>query len=291
MAKNNLIEVALANLEDRHIIYKHRHMVYADELMQHSPNKASIIQDHLDDFNVYLVAKINSEIVGFISITPPDKNLYSIDKYFPREEIPFEIDENTYEIRILTVLKPFRGKPFSVALMWAAFRWIQSLGGKTIMALGRSEVLDMYLRLGLTKTKKEVTSGKVTFTLIHRKVEELNTFIEQNYKIFLIKIKNQFAWKLGIDFFKPSPCYHGGAFFEAVGTEFEDLNKRKNIINADVLDAWFDPAPQLIKELQNHLAWICKTSPPTDCSGMAKGIAFASPQWLDRISSIIMNFN
>lgn len=275
MNKNNLIEISLATSVDRNKIYQLRHEVYALELMQHPHNEAMMFQDKLDHFNVYIIAKINAEIAGFISVTPPDKNDYSIDKYFTRKEMPFAVDARTFEMRILTVLKAFRGKPIAVALMWAAFRLIQSLGGLNIMAIGRSEVLDMYLKLGFKATNKEVKAGEVSFTLIHGKVEELNAFIENNFKNTFIKIKHQCEWKLAIDFFKPAKCYHGGAFFDAIGNEFDDLNKRRNIINADVLDAWFDPAPQLIKELENHFSWICKTSPPTDCIGMANGIAKA----------------
>lgn len=275
MNKNPLIEISLATSNDRNTIYKLRHEVYASELMQHSHNEAMRLQDKLDEHNVYITAKINSEIIGFISVTLPDKNDYSIDKYLSRAEIPFEINTRTFEMRILTVLKAYRGKPIALALMWAAFRLIQSLGGENIMGIGRSEVLEMYKKLGFKATNKEVKAGKVSFTLIHGKIEELNAFIADNFKNTLIKIKHQCEWKLAIDFFKPANCYHGGAFFDAIGNEFDDLNKRKNIINADVLDAWFDPAPQLIKEVENHLSWICKTSPPTDCSGMANGIAKA----------------
>jgi histidinol-phosphate/aromatic aminotransferase/cobyric acid decarboxylase-like protein/GNAT superfamily N-acetyltransferase len=243
--------------------------------MQHPHNEAKMFQDKLDDFNIYITAKINDEIAGFISVTPPDKNDYSIDKYFTRKEIPFMVNAGTFEMRILTVLKPYRGRSIAVALMWAAFRWIQSHHGVNIMAIGRSEVLDMYLKLGFKATNKEVKAGEVTFTLIHGKVEALNTFIENNFKNIFIKIRQQCEWRLAIDFFKPANCYHGGAFFDAIGNEFDDLNKRRNIINADVLDAWFDPAPRLIKELETHFSWICKTSPPTDCLGMANGIAKA----------------
>lgn len=273
--KNHQIEISLATSDDRNIIYHLRYQVYSSELMQHPPNQASIIKDSLDDFNEYIVAKINTEIVGFISITPPDKNSYSIDKYFSREKIPFEMDAATFEMRILTVLEPYRGKPIAAALMWAAFRWIQTFGGEKIVAIGRSEVLDMYLKLGFKSTGIKINVGKVAFTLIHAKVEELNTFIEKNFKTFFTKIKNRCKWSLAIDFFKPANCYHGGAFFDAIGNEFDDLDKRKNIINADVLDAWFDPAPQIKDELQNHFTWIFKTSPPTDCSGMANEIAKA----------------
>ena len=275
MNKNPLINISLATSIDRNTIYHLRHEVYAAELMQHSLNEAMRLQDKLDDHNVYITAKINSEIIGFISVTLPDKNDYSIDKYLSREEIPFEINTRTFEMRILTVLKAYRGKPIALVLMWAAFRLIQSLGGANIMAIGRSEVLEMYKKLGFKATNKELKAGKVSFTLIHGKIEELNAFIADKFKNTLIKIKDQCEWKLAIDFFKPANCYHGGAFFDAIGNEFDDLNKRKDIINADVLDAWFDPAPQLIKEVGNHLSWICKTSPPTDCSGMANGIAKA----------------
>jgi hypothetical protein len=39
-----------------------------------------------------------------------------------------------------------------------------------------------------------------------------------------------------------APCFHGGAFFEAIGDRFDRLERRHDIINADVLDAWFPPA-------------------------------------------------
>ena len=271
----SLIEISLATSADRDIIYQLRYQVYSSELMQYPPNDASILKDRLDDFNVYIIAKINTQIVGFISITPPDKNSYSIDKYFTRDEVPFEIDGSTFEMRVLTVLKPYRGKPIAVALMWAAFRWIQSFDGENIIAIGRAEVLDMYLKLGFKSTHNKISVGKVTFTLIHAKVEELNAFVDLNLKSFFTELNNRCKWDLPIDFFKPANCYHGGAFFDAIGNNFDDLNKRKNIINADVLDAWFDPAPEIKQELENHFSWIIKTSPPTDCSGMVNKIAKA----------------
>ena len=275
MSKRNTIVISHATSIDRDKIYRLRHEVYASELMQHPTNEASMLQDQLDDFNIYIVAKVNSEIAGFISITPPDKNVYSIDKYLARADMPFVIDDRTFEMRILTVLKSYRGKPIALLLMWAAFRWIQSLGGIHILAIGRSEVLAMYLKLGFTATNKEVQSGKVRFTLIHARVEALHDFIEAHFKPVFVKLRQHCEWKLAIDFFRPAQCYHGGAFFDAIGTEFDNLDKRKDIINADVLDAWFDPAPSLINEWKSHFSWICKTSPPTDCGGMAKGIANA----------------
>ena len=68
-------------------------------------------------------------------------------------------------------------------------------------------------------------------------------------------------------------AYHGGAFFNAIGNEFTTLKKAKDIISADVLDAWFDPSPKVLSKIKEHLPFSIKTSPPTQCEGLIKTIA------------------
>jgi len=70
-------------------------------------------------------------------------------------------------------------------------------------------------------------------------------------------------------------CFHGGQFFTAVGPDFEHLERAKEIVNADVLDAWFPPAPLVVETLRAHLPWLLQTSPPTHCEGMVAAIAQA----------------
>lgn len=70
-------------------------------------------------------------------------------------------------------------------------------------------------------------------------------------------------------------CRHGGAFFEAIGEDFQDLSRRSEVINADVLDAWFPPAPSVIAALSDHLPWMLRTSPPTQARGLIEAIARA----------------
>ena len=72
---------------------------------------------------------------------------------------------------------------------------------------------------------------------------------------------------------KSAPCFHGGAFFEAIGPEFDHLERRHQIINADVLDAWFPPSPGVIAALEQDLSWLLRTSPPTHAEGLTKIIA------------------
>lgn len=70
-------------------------------------------------------------------------------------------------------------------------------------------------------------------------------------------------------------CPHGGDFFKAVGEEFDHLEQRSDVINADVLDAWFPPAPGVVSTLREYLPWLLQTSPPTQSEGLTRAIARA----------------
>jgi len=72
---------------------------------------------------------------------------------------------------------------------------------------------------------------------------------------------------------KKQAAYHGGQFFTAVGSDFSTLIKSQNIINADVLDAWFDPSPKVLKKVKQFLPYILKTSPPTHSEGLIQTIS------------------
>ena len=67
--------------------------------------------------------------------------------------------------------------------------------------------------------------------------------------------------------------YHGGAFFDAIGREFDSLERVGDVISADVLDAWFPPSPAVIEVLREHLSWAVGTSPPTESEGLVSRIA------------------
>ena len=74
-------------------------------------------------------------------------------------------------------------------------------------------------------------------------------------------------------FLKAPCCFHGGAFFEAIGSGFDTLEQREIIVNADVLDAWFPPSPRVMSTLQEHLPWLVRTSPPVQCEGLCEAVA------------------
>lgn len=68
-------------------------------------------------------------------------------------------------------------------------------------------------------------------------------------------------------------AFHGGQFFSAIGEDFSHMARRSEVINADVLDAWYDPSPQVLDQIREHLPWLIKTSPPTHAEGLTKVIS------------------
>lgn len=266
------IHINIATSQDRELIYHIRYEVFSQELGQHLPNSEGILKDKLDEHNIYIVAKKNDAVVGFISITPPDSHQYSIDKYLNRGDLPFDVDGGLFEIRLLTVTKPYRQSMLAFLLMYAAYRYIEMHNGTRIMAIGRLEVLDMYIKGGLIPHGIKIQSGKVTYELVSATMERMLNIRDRFIKL-AEKSTKYFVWDMDFPITPDTSCYHGGAFFSSIGNTFDALEKSNFIINADVLDAWFPPSPKVISKLQEYLPWIIRTSPPTLCEGLIKTIS------------------
>jgi len=270
--KAGQITMSLASGLDREEIYRIPHAVYARELGQHTVNGVERLSDQLDGWNSYLVAKIRGEIVGFISVTPPGRPAYSIDKYVARELLPFAFNAALYEARLLTVLKAHRRREFAFLLMYAALRGVEAHGGERIVAIGRREILDLYLRVGLEPVGIAIHSGAVTYDLLQATIVALRERLP-DFSRMIDRLEERTDWQFPFPFRKPASCFHGGTFFKAVGEKFDVLEKSRTIINADVLDAWFPPSPRVLAAVHEHLPWLLRTSPPTACEGLVETIA------------------
>jgi histidinol-phosphate/aromatic aminotransferase/cobyric acid decarboxylase-like protein len=267
------IDISLAGADDRPAVYRLRHQIYALELGQHHPNSEQQLSDPLDAYNVYVKAAVGGHIVGFVSITPPGHS-YSVDKYFRRDVFPFAFDSGVYEVRLLTVIPEHRTLAIASLLMYASLRWIEAQRGRRIVAIGRREILSLYLKAGLKSLGCSAQSGAVTYELLTATVAELREEASRSPEV-LHRLRSHAHWRLDMPFLPVEACRHGGDSFEAVGEDFNDLGRSMNIINADVLDAWFPPSPKAIAVLQQHLPLLIRTSPPTTCGGFVRAIARA----------------
>lgn len=272
MHRHSPFVISLADDRDRLAIYSIRHAVYARELRQHAENADGLLRDKLDDVNTYIVATEGRTVVGFVAVTPPNAYGYSLDKYFDRAATGLRFDQGLYEIRLLTVVETYRHTQLAAMLMYAAFRYVESRGATTIAAIGRLELLRLYERVGLRRRGLRAQGGAVAYELMSADVQDMRA---PHWESVIQRMERAVQWRLpGVSYREPI-CYHGGAFWEGLGDEFESLEHRDAVVIADVLDAWFDPAPSVVQRLSESLPFVLKTSPPTHAEGMSRTIANA----------------
>src|ERR1700721_1520770 len=164
------------------------------------------------------------------------------------------------------------GDWLAAAVMDAAGRWAEEGSGTHLVAMGRIEVLSIYFKHGFEPLGHRINAGAVTFELLSASMQQLRATFERR-RSFYHKLEKELEWGLPFPFFKPPCCFHGGASFDAIGTDFETLEHRNSIVNADVLDAWFPPSPIALNALHEHLPWLMRTSPPAQCEGLRRAIA------------------
>ena len=109
--------------------------------------------------------------------------------------------------------------------MYAALRIVQAQGGSEVVAIGRKDVLSIYLKAGLRPANRQIQSGAVTFELLTADVSALRQRADA-YRRALDKLEPFIDWRLEVSFFETEGCYHGGAFFQAIGPRFESLQRR-----------------------------------------------------------------
>ncbi|MGP4043899.1 aminotransferase class I/II-fold pyridoxal phosphate-dependent enzyme [Streptomyces sp. 2A115] len=271
-----VLQLRAATPEDLEWIHELRHRVYAQELGQHAPDPSGRLRDGLDGDNVYLVAARGAARIGFISLTPPWLGRYALDKYLTRDELPLLTEDDPFEVRILTVEPRWRATAAAPLLMYAALRWIAARGGRRVVAMGRAELLDMYLAAGLRPVGRTVHSGALTFEVLTGSVTELMKGAMDRHRSTLERLGSEVDWRLDVAFApRPDGCEHGGASFTAIGTDFRSLHRRHQVVAADVLDAWFPPAPGVRAALAEDPAWAARTSPPAGAEGLLAEIAKA----------------
>ena len=265
------MHVGLATPMQRERIYRLRHDIYARELGQHAERDDGALRDDLDERNVYITVSVSGHIAGFISITPPGAR-YSIDKYFAPDALSAPRDGGLFEIRLLSVIAEQRGGRLAALLMYAALRWVETRGGTHIVALGRDEVLHLYRSVGMRAVGPTARSGAVLYHLLEAPTDAVRAAIAPRQRI-VDRLEQDVRWELPVPFMGAPACYHGGAFFDAIGDEFGTLDRSNTVISADVLDAWFPPSPSVMEAIEAHLPWLVRTSPPTSCAGLVRTIA------------------
>ncbi|MFT5144008.1 MAG: histidinol-phosphate/aromatic aminotransferase/cobyric acid decarboxylase-like protein [Rhodothermales bacterium] len=265
----------IAAPSDREQIFRLRHQVFGTELGQHQENETGQLRDRLDSVNEYIVAAAGSDVVACISITPPNAIGYSIDKYIDRGDLSIPFDSGLYELRLLLVTPDWRRSGLAQYLMYAAYRWASERGATHFVCMGRSgSSVGLYERIGFRPSSLAVRSGLVDYQIMTASAADFQDAIRDHESV-LVRMEDAVDWDLPYEVREDNSCYHGGASVTALGDTFHRLEKSDMFVTADVLDAWYPPAPGVTKAIATHLPYLLRTSPPTDCGGLLREIARA----------------
>ena len=228
-----------------------RELIYARELHQYpgkTPELARIVIGAYDEDDV---------ILGYIAITPPGD-----EKKTPR--CILEAWDEAYECRALCVLPEYRRRHIGRSLVHAALRYVETAGGTTIVASARRDLVPIYARYGFQAVwDAAYTTGAVSY--IPGYLVDIPTYTRA---IEPAPAMPHQTWTLPYPARLPHACLHGNGSIDSMTPHHG--------VHADVLDAWYDPAPSVLATLSNttqQTAWKVKTSPPCQATLLARDIA------------------
>jgi histidinol-phosphate/aromatic aminotransferase/cobyric acid decarboxylase-like protein/GNAT superfamily N-acetyltransferase len=175
-------------------------------------------------------------VVGYIAINRPEDGHKTIHVYNEWKD--------AYEVRGLMILPKFRGNGYAKLLLWAAARFIQASQGKVLIGSARKEILPLYMSFGFKPIYEAAsTIGKVEYIPGSMTVDNIQPIFGH--------LNDDIEWRLPFPILRPTLCKHGNGSIET----------NKTIIRADVLDAWYDPSPQVMQALDNIKGKVLRRTP------------------------------
>ena len=196
-----------------------------------------------------------------MSLTAPWLGRYAIDKYLSRAAHPLLGDDATFEVRILTVEPRWRRSPAAALLMYAALRWISSRGGRSVVALGRGDLLSMYQHAGLRCLGPKVRSGRLTFELIGGAVDDLIRHALRRHGRTLRRLGPRVDWRLDTPWL-PGP---DGGFTEGLtNLPVRGSSAPSNWISSS--SRYFGMSALLTRDVSSRMFAMLRCSSPGRCT-------------------------
>jgi histidinol-phosphate/aromatic aminotransferase/cobyric acid decarboxylase-like protein len=275
-ASNRVILIRLSSDDDRARVATMRHEVYASELGQYPTNDEGTIVDAGPQEWVEILAEMDGELAGFVRVTPPTAHSYSLDRYAERADWG-ELDfSQTFEVRTLTVAERYRNTFVTLALLYAAYQWTSAHGATDLVVMARVGVTRIYERFGFRSIGMTVRVGSVDYVLMTVVLARILDVVDPHVVRLVQETQRRIDWRLEVPFLSSiDHGDHGGRSIAELGADFTNRSERDVVVPADVLDAWFPPAPGVVDIGGTEASWLYRTSPPALAGGVVAEISHA----------------
>ena len=137
------------------------HLIFAEELGQHSPHEDGLLIDRMETHSRYWIALAGDEVVGMVSVhdDPP----YSVEQRLSDPSVLENLPGRKLEVRLLAVHPRHRGRLVVAGLLGPLIAWAFTEGYELLLISGVVERAPMYRRLGFRELGPAVPDGAAAF--------------------------------------------------------------------------------------------------------------------------------
>jgi predicted GNAT family N-acyltransferase len=174
--------IRIANAQDWDAIARLNHDTFALELGQYTPNEQGRLIDRQHETNLYIVAYVQDELAGMLSITRPSTAPFSTLKRMAvvSEEMQRNLPK-TAEIRLLAVKPAQRGQGLFAHLMLAAIKTCYQHGIDRVLISAIANRVETYAFMGFQAIAEPVVEGKAVYVpmIITRQTLEASPYSQK----------------------------------------------------------------------------------------------------------------
>ena len=204
----------------------------------------------LDSDNCCIHASRTAASSAASASTPPTSTRFSIKKYLDRSgSLLFYKSEMVRVRNYLMTVDRATATALAIMLMYAASRWVQEHWRQAHHGMGRNVGHGSVSESWTEAAGGSIRSGSVSFELMSASVAELRNQLARSRMLR----RTERVVDLAIAHSASRPRHvlsRLAGFARSHGDGLRNLDRRKDIINADVLDAWFKPSPKVIAAMR-----------------------------------------
>lgn len=156
------LKVTIATAGEMRHLWKLNHDVYCEELSQHVTDPSGERIDRLHGNATYFIARIESDVVGMLSVTPPGAGAISTLKRMGWLPEVHEHLDSTTEVRLLAVAKTHRGRGIYDHLIFALMQFCAEQQIHRIIISAVVQQVKLYELMGFQAIAPPVSENRCT---------------------------------------------------------------------------------------------------------------------------------
>ena len=155
--------IRLSTPDDKAKISEMIHEIYAKELGQYNVNSENSIIDKYDETNNYIVAYLQDELVGMVSITRPNDAKISTLNRVPKDNPIHKSIDDIAEVRLLSIKKTYRKKGLYKLIIFKIMQFCDLHNIDRILISAIENKVDVYALMGFKIISDPIIENSCTY--------------------------------------------------------------------------------------------------------------------------------